>query len=177
MSLQNLCGRVVLFSYYSRKDYTSTYVRIIRINYRFLLDPGKAPVLHHFSMFPEHGNDCTFFVRLVAGANCRFEHSWAFTEPKRSSSKVSITSSYNANKRPRLLVSSPNNPTHYRTGSYIKLARKPNALHALLRRVADIPGWKPRLNKPLRLLILPHCRHNCRNHFYRCTLPSSSGLV
>ena len=95
--------------------------------------------------------DCTVFVRLVAGANCRFEHSWAFTEPKRSSSKVSITSSYNANKRPRLLVSSPNNPTHYRTGSYIKLARKPNALHALLRRVADIPGWKPRLNKPLRL--------------------------
>ena len=123
------------------------------------------------------GIDCTFFVRLVAGANCRFEHSWAFTEPKRSSSKVSITSSYNAKKRPRLLVSSPNNPTHYRTGSYIKLARKPNALHALLRRVADIPGWKSCLNKPLRLLILSHCCHNCRNQFYRCTLPSSSGSV
>ena len=151
MSLQNLCGRVVLFSYYFRKDYTSTYVRMTRINYQFLLDPGKAPVLHHFSIFWVHGNDCTFFVRLVAGANCRFEHSWAFTEPKRSSSNVSITGSYNAKKRARLLVSSPNNPIRYRTDSYIRLARKPNALRALLRRVADIPGWKPRLNKPLRL--------------------------
>ena len=50
-----------------------------------------------------------------------------------------------------LLVSYPNNPTHYRTDVYIELARKPNALHALLRRIADIPGGKPRLNKPLRL--------------------------
>ena len=74
-------------------------------------------------------------------------------------------------------MNSPNNPTRYRTGSYMKLARKPNALHTLLRCVADIPGWESRLNKPLRLLILSHCCHNCRNQFYRCTLPSSLGLV
>ena len=121
--------------------------------------------------------DCTFCSRLVSGANYRFEHSWAFTEPKQSSSKVSITSSYNAKKCPRLIVSSPHSPTHYRTGSYIKLSRKTNTLHALLRRVADIPGCKSRLSKPIRLIIFPQCRHNRRNHFYRCTLPSSSGLV